>query len=539
MSIFLEKVEKKLKSQQEGRTLGLTLKDLPSPSKLKNCELAAKKIIDWLMEGKRMLLVGDYDADGIMATTIVMSFLREAGFSEGLADYLIPSRLKDGYGVSPNIVEYAKDNYYDFIVTVDNGIAAVEAIDLANKYGIPVIVTDHHTAPKVLPNAEIIVNPRVPGETFPFTMISGATVAWYLVASMRKYLNLQIDIRKWLDFVAITIISDVMPLDNINLPLLKYGMELIKKQKRFIYELIWNEWSTPTINTTEISFSLVPKINAIGRIDDANLGVKLFMSKKREEIKKLYEYISEINETRKNMSRRYTEEAEKYLKELALENNPVIIVRGDFHEGVVGIIAGKLAEKYQKPAYVFSFNKEKQVWKGSGRSVGNIYLYDLTNEASEFIAGFGGHKGAVGLAVKDSQWDNFVNAIIKAGEKIPEEDFKDESLEPINCSIGDINMELIELLKKYAPYGHGNPEPVFLANIDSIEILREMKGGLHFKGIVREGNNWAYSLFFNVKKEEFLKTLNKENLSIIFYPSLKYNPRKREFSYELISTLIG
>jgi len=140
MNHFKKELEEKLQRQQEGRTLGKTLKDLPSPSQLKNCELAAKTIVDWLMEGKRMLLVGDYDADGILATTVFMSFLREAGFSEGLADYLIPSRLKDGYGVSPNIVKYAKENDYDFIVTVDNGIAAVEAVALANEYGIPVII---------------------------------------------------------------------------------------------------------------------------------------------------------------------------------------------------------------------------------------------------------------------------------------------------------------------------------------------------------------------------------------------------------------
>ena len=537
---FLEKLENKLKKQTEGRVVDLSLKDLPSPSQLKNCTFAAKTIIDWLMEGKRMLLVGDYDADGILATTVVISFLREAGFSEDFVEYLIPSRLKNGYGVSPDIVKYAKEKDFDFIVTVDNGISAIPAIDLANEYGIPVIVTDHHTAPKTLPNAYTIVNPRVPGETFPYPYISGATVAWYLVAAMRKELDIAIDIRKYLDFVAITIISDVMPLDNINIPLLKAGMKKIKNRERYLYELIWSDWTAPTINTTEISFSLVPRINAIGRINDANIGVKMFLSKSKQEIKELYDFVSEINEDRKEMSRNYIKEAESIIENQSIKNDNVIIVRNkDFHEGIVGIVAGKLAEKYNKPAYVFSFNEEKQIWKGSGRSVGNIHLYDLTNEAAEFIAGFGGHKGAVGLGVTEDNWDKFVEALKSAANKIPESEFQDESMVPIECTLSDINEETLELLAKYGPYGHMNPEPVFLTEGVSIEIEREMKGGLHFKATVSDETGSAIGLFFNVDKNEFLSKLeSEEEHSILFYPSLKYDLRKDIFTHELICSLL-
>jgi single-stranded-DNA-specific exonuclease len=535
MNKFNKKLEKKLKKQTENR-IEKGLMDLPSPDKLKNCVSAAKKIVSYLLEGKRMLLVGDYDADGIMATTIMIDFLNKAGFGK-LVDYKIPSRLEDGYGLSPNIINYAKENLFDFIVTVDNGIAALEAIELSNSYGIPVIITDHHTAPKILPNAEIIVNPKQPGETFPFKEISGATVAWYVVAALRAELNVPIDIRQWIDYVCITVISDVMPLDNINLAFLSYGLKKIKERKRYIYQLIWDEYSAPTIDTTSLSFALVPMINAIGRIDDANKGVQLFLSKKQLEILPFFEEVKAINEKRKNLSLSSTNMAIESIKD---NDSKVIIVRNkDWHEGIVGIIAGRLAEKYQKPAYAFTYNEKKGIWKGSGRSAGNIHLYDLTNKVSNLTAGFGGHKGAVGLGVKDNLFEEFSSKLTKEATKIPEEEFVDESTIPLECSLSDIDFDTIKVLEKYGPYGQGNPAPIFLTKKVEILVEREMKGGLHFKCKLQNKEASLTGLFFNVNKEDFLKKVEeKDKVDIVFYPSLKFNQKKDSMFFELICTLL-
>lgn len=534
-----ERLEEKLQAQTQHLNVEMALKDLPNPSELKNCNKAAKRIVQYLMEGKRMLVVGDYDADGIMATTVLISFLREAGFSPDIVDYKIPSRLVDGYGVSPNIVYFAEENGFDFIVTVDNGVAAVEAIALANEKGIPVIVTDHHTAPAVLPAAEIIVNPRVAGETFPFPYISGATVAWYLVAALQKELDIKIDIRKYLDFVAITVISDVMPMDNINLAIVRYGMEKIKQRSRYFYELVWDDWQAPTINETSIGFNLVPMINAIGRIEDANLGVKLFTSRSKAEIKELFDFLKETNENRKFMTRQYVKEAEEYLSDLDLDAQNAIVVRNEkFHEGIVGIIAGKLAEKYNKPAYVFGYNKKKGVWKGSGRSVANIHLYDLTTAASEAIFGFGGHKGAVGVAVKEEHFELFEELILKEAAKFEEDDFFDKNLEPIECELHEIDHDVLDIIKKYGPYGNGNPSPMFKTTAQ-IKVTREMKDGLHFKTEIKSDNHSIVGLFFQVEKEVFLEQLENEmDSDILFYPSLKYDLRTQSFSYELFCTLL-
>lgn len=528
----MKNLKEQLIKQTEKRT-ELSLKDLPHFSELNNNIKAAKRILELLYQGKRMLIVGDYDADGIFATTILYSFLRETGFGS-FVEYFIPSRIKDGYGMSPNVVVYAKENYFDFIVTVDNGIAAVDAINMALKDGIEVIITDHHTAPKVLPNVDIIVNPRVDGEKFPYTHISGATVAWYLVAALKSELNSNIDIRKYLDFVAITIISDVMPLDNLNLAFLKYGISLIKERKREFYNLLWNDWTAPTINETSIAFSLVPMINAIGRIDDANVGVDMFTSTDKNQIKKYFNEMKAINEKRKELSRNYVIEAESLLENVDTTES-AIIVRGDFHEGIVGIIAGKLAEKHKKPAYVFSYSEEKHVWKGSGRSYADIHLYDLTSSAAEFIAGFGGHKGAVGVGITDEKFSDFEAKIKETASLIDKELFIDKNISLFECELSEIDLELMSMIDTYGPYGNGNKKPLFKSS-GQIIIDMELKGGLHYKCKINTGGKSYIGLFFNVEKT-FLDSIG-DNVDFTFDPVYKFDAKNKEFSVEFICNLI-
>lgn len=531
---MLLELERKLQEQTKNRFVP-SLKDLPKPESLKNCVKAAERIVYLLSQGKRMLIVGDYDADGIFATTILYSFLQEVGFSF-LVDYIIPSRLKDGYGLSPNIINYALDNGFDFVVSVDNGVAAIEAIDLANKHNLEVIITDHHTAPKILPAVDIIVNPRVPGETFPYTHISGATVAWYLVAAIKNVVNSKIDIRKYLDYVAITIISDVMPLDNLNLALLKYGINEIKQRKRTFYKCVWNDWTAPTIDETAIAFALVPMINAIGRIDDANIGVEMFLSKDEKEIKDYYSIMKDINETRKELSRAFIKEAENVLiSDIDISSNVIIIRNEDFHEGIVGIIAGKLAEKYKKPAYVLSYNHEKNIWKGSARSYANVHLYDLTNKATEYIAGFGGHKGAVGLAVKEDNWNNFVSTLREAANNIPTEDFIDNSLILLDSKINDFDLNLTNLLIKYGPYGHGNKKPSFKVRA-RIKVEKDLKNGLHYKCLLlnEEKDTAIVGLFFNVEDNYLEKVSSAEIFDLKVDPTLSYDLKNDSFKVELI-----
>jgi single-stranded-DNA-specific exonuclease len=514
--------------------------ELYPPSTMLNLEKAGKLLASLLKEGKRTLIVGDYDADGMMATTVLIRFLRDVGFTEEIVDYIIPSRLKDGYGLSSNIIEYALEKEFEVIVTVDNGIAAVEAIKLAKDNGLTVIVTDHHTAPAILPPADIIVCPKQPGETFPFIDISGATVAWYLAYVLRGEFDSQIDMRKYLDYVGITVVSDVMPLNDINIGILNYALKKIKNRERHIYRLIWNDWTAPVIDTTSLSFNLVPLINAIGRINDANIGVKMFLSTDQNEIVEIFSYVQKINEDRKELSRNGTLQSEV---DVALDtevdsSGAAIVVRGEFHEGIVGIIAGRLAEKYQKPAYVFSWNEKKQLWKGSARTYGNVNLYELTVSVSEYVAFFGGHKGAAGLAVSEENFENFAKLLSKKASELDKDLFLNLDLVPVDCKLSEVSIDILNLMEEYAPFGEGNLAPVFKTK-SLVKVKKVLKGGLHYLcDLIDENGNSVEGLFFNIdSSEEFLKLIENE-VNYTFSLSKTYNLHSDTYGFQLICNLV-
>lgn len=530
-----ERIKNRLEPAQALLTKGMTLANLPNPGTMLNNRAAAELLLEKIEDGDQILIVGDYDADGILGTSILYGFLCDIGLGRNV-EYIIPSRLKDGYGLTMNIIDYAIEKGFNTIVTVDNGISAVEPIKKAKENGLTVIITDHHTAPKKLPNADYIVNPKQPGETFPFINISGATVAWYFCCQLKELLGIKIDMRNYLDLAGLTVISDVMPLDNINLIILNYTLRRIKEDKgfRYIYDLAWDERRLPCVNETSIGFDLVPMINAIGRINDANKGVELFLSRDKNRILELFEEVKEINKDRKDKTQNYLSVASL---DVDTSKKAIIIRNKEFHEGIVGIIAGKLAEQHKKPAYVFSWNEEKNLWKGSGRSTGNIHLYDLTNEAVEYTAGFGGHKGAVGIGIKPENYDKFVETIEQKAEEIDEELFFDASSEPIDCNLEELSLEVLDYIETFGPFGEANRLPLFRVKNVNIYPERELTGGRHFATTVKQGNVNMKAMFFHIpNKEYFLEAITEEQ-DIYFNINRNYDPRKEEYGFEIFCKL--
>jgi single-stranded-DNA-specific exonuclease len=542
------KIKAQLERQQDGRVTNLTLKDLPSPSLLKNNIEAGKEIIHRLEKNQKLLIVGDYDADGIFATTILVRFFKDIGYdvkqiedATGKEDilYIVPDRLKDGYGLSTNIINKAKEANIDFIVTVDNGISANEAVELSNSYNIPVIITDHHTAPKVLPNALYIVNPKQPNETFPFIEISGATVAWYLIAGIKQTFSdhkaiSNIHLLNYIDFVALTVISDVMPLTDINIAIFKKGLEIIKLRRREVYRLAWNEWSIPVLDSVDLAFTFIPKINAMGRINDANKAVKLFVSQDITEIGKLWKEFNETNQKRQMMTKEAIKKAVDIVNKDNLQKKKVIVIQGseeEFHEGIVGIIAGKLAELYKRPSYVFA--QKGDILKGSGRSVGDVHLYNLTSKAKKHMLGFGGHKGAIGGAVDKNKWNDFVKALEEGAKDFTEEIFEDNIHKVVDVDLSEIDQDVVELIKKYEPFGELNPSLVLHSKVDDVRILRIMND-LHLKlEIIKDGKSFT-GLLFNVDVKFWINAINNKGISEIdFYLKETYNPRDDSFGFEL------
>jgi len=534
------KLEKRLSNQIKNLIKDKTLSDLPPLNSMlnlvKGVNLFKKLTIE---EGKKTLIVGDYDMDGMMATTILYGFCQDIGLTKDIVNYIIPSRLVDGYGLSPNIIKYAIENEYEVIVSVDNGIAATEAVKMAKDAGLTVIITDHHTAPAVLPEADVIINPKQPGETFPFKEISGATVAWYFVAQLKESLGLKIDMRKYLDLAGLTVISDVMPMNDINLAIFKFTLKKLKERSRFIYELVWDDNKAPVINETAVGFNLVPMMNAIGRIDNANKGVELFISRDKEFIINTFNEVKEINEERKKRTLIYKNNALNELDVSFNHSQKVIIIKNKtYHEGIVGIIAGKLAEIYKRPAYVFSWSEEKNVWKGSGRSTGDVHLYNLTNKAKEFILGFGGHKGAVGLAVKDEVFENFKRTLEEHAMNIEEELFIDKSLEPIDCELEEISLELLDFIETFGPFGEGNKLPK-LRTKAIILPERELSGGLHFSCLAKSNGFKIRAMFFHIRdKNEFIEKIGEgKEVSILFDIQRSYYSKTDTYSCDIFCQL--
>jgi len=518
-------MQKKLKEILDKRQTErgeLLISDLPSPSLIPNLEKAAKRIIENLNKGQRLLIVGDYDCDGMLATTTIFEFFVDLGYANLEADsassvgYIVPDRFIDGYGVSKNMVNYAIDNEFDFIVTVDNGIGAFEAIEYANENDIEVILTDHHTPDKKVPNASIIVNLKYELGDFPCQEISGATVAWYLCAQINKDLNTGIDMRKWLDLVGITVISDVMPLISLNVALAKYAIKSIKNKKRYLFELIFSANKRAVLTATDIGFGFVPMINAVGRLDNAKNAIEILLSRDKGFVRNGFRYLQETNNRRKSLTQELlsliTDQAEKQVENGA---KAIVVKQNDLHEGIVGILAGKLAERYMRPAYVFGWNKAKNCWKGSGRTSGAIQLYDLTYNGKNECIGFGGHAGAVGVAIQKDNFDNWKDKVIDSAKNFKNKDFIPLGEVPVDVSLKEINHNLMDLISSYEPYGQNFPMPKFKAKV-YLSILESYTEGLHWKCLIidSEGNS-SNAMFFHDKN---IATFNGSEVEILFTP---------------------
>lgn len=515
--VMLNKIEKILSDRAKNRNI-IALEDFPEPVLLPGVKEAAKRIIELLDKSKKILIVGDYDCDGIVATSIMIDFFKEAGFGEQV-NFIIPDRFIDGYGVSNSMVDYAIENLFDCIVTVDNGIGANQAIKYARNNNIEVIITDHHTPPQNVPEVDIIVNPKYKLGDFPFMEISGATVAWYVCAQIREELDAPIDMREWLDLVGITAISDVMPLKSLNVTLVNIAVNAIKSGKRYVYDLAFDDNKKHVLTETDIGFGFVPMINAIGRLDNAKRGVEMLVSKDKSFIKKTFNKIQDINNQRKLLNEELLKQIEPLAQEQVDSGKEVIVIfEINLHEGIVGILAGKLAEKYQLPAYVFTYNTRKNIWKGSARTYGDIHLYDLTNKANEFILGFGGHKGACGVAINSDKNAKRFKECLQQPDIIDKNKLvaKDQNIYEVDFSNLD---QLMNILDKYRPYGNGFPEPIFTTEA-FINVENSYKNNLHWKcnfidqsGILKNG--W----FFHDKK---INEVNQQNVNILYSPVRNY-----------------
>ena len=469
-----------------------SLADIPSPDTLPDIALAVDRLLRARESAERVLVIGDYDCDGATSTAVAMLGLQMLGFRQ--LDYVIPSRFEYGYGLSPAIVDLACNEYQaQLIVTVDNGVASVDGVAHANARGVDVLVTDHHLAPELLPEAIAVVNPNIPGATFEGLNLAGVGVIFYTLLALRSRLKLMDDeysqapLPQLLDLVAIGTVADVVPLDKLNRKLVEQGLRRIRTghTRPGILALLEKAGKrAESITTQDIGFGIGPRLNAAGRIADMRLGVQCLLSQTQESAHSLATELNELNTKRRTIEGGMEHDAAEQLARLcrdeALNDESFGMCLKDecWHQGVIGILAGRLKEQRNKPVVIFT-EEDADNLKGSARSITGVHIRDALQEIVArhpgMITKFGGHAMAAGLTLPKARFECFKAAFNEAikqqlnGQHSTREHLTDGSL-----SSSERSLENAMLLASCMPWGQGFEAPSFC---DRFRVLMQKEVG--------------------------------------------------------------
>nr|WP_314462133.1 single-stranded-DNA-specific exonuclease RecJ [uncultured Clostridium sp.] len=507
------------------------LGDLYSPCLLKDMDRAVLILKKKIKQLKPIRIVGDYDIDGVCSTYLLYQAFKETG---AVVDYEIPDRIKDGYGINESIIRAAYDDGIDTIVTCDNGIAAVEQIKLAKDLGMTVIVTDHHDIRKeegeeVLPPGDAIINPKQEACRYPFPEICGGMVAFKLVQAL--YEAFGISEEKWLDmveFAAIATVGDVMKLQDENRIIVKEGLKRIGNTKSLgLLKLIEkNNLDKDQITAYQIGFVIGPCLNAGGRLVTAKLALSLLLCQEEEEADRMAVELKDLNDQRKDMTKAGTDEAVKLVEEHFSQDKVLVVYLPDCHESLAGIIAGRLRERFQKPAFVLTDGEEYV--KGSGRSIESYHMFDALMEVKDLLLKFGGHPMAAGLSLLKENVDQFRKALNEQAD-LTEEDFVKKVWIDVPMPIEYISEPLIEELDLLEPYGQGNEKPLFAQKdlfIRSVRVLGKNRNVVKFSLATKAGTPMDGLLFED--GDSFVEELgDSRQLDVVYYPAVnEYNGNK-------------
>ena len=456
------------------------LSNLLSPADLPEIDQAAKRLADAVVEDQKILIVGDFDADGATSVALCLLALRAMGARH--VDFLVPNRFDYGYGLSPEIVLLAATMEPRVIVTVDNGVASVDGVALANELGIDVVVTDHHLPGDVLPDAFALVNPNVGGSSFGSKAMAGVGVAYYLLSWVRQALRQRqhfvsrgIDepnMAQYLDLVALGTVADVVPLDHNNRILVHQGLLRIQRgmTRPGIAALARvGKRDLTTLSASDMGFALGPRLNAAGRLQDMSVGIRCLVTDDPAEAGQLAAELDGLNQTRREIEQGMVADAEMIMTQITPDPDEmgIAVYHESFHQGVVGIVAGRLREKFHRPAIVFADASEgSDELKGSARSIDGLNIRDLLDSIATKRPGmllkFGGHAMAAGLSIKRVHLPRFQTAFDKAVRAAVTPDMLDAVL----LTDGELakealNLDTVAKLANAGPWGNGFAEPTF------------------------------------------------------------------------------
>ncbi len=490
---------------------------------LKGLDDASELLYQALLDKTNIVIVGDFDADGATSTALMMVALSSMGSSNH--SFLVPNRFEYGYGLTPEIVDIAANQGAEMLVTVDNGISCVAGVNRAKELGLQVIVTDHHLPGHELPNADAIVNPNQPHCPFPSKSLAGVGVAFYVMLALRSYLreknyfaNQNINepnIAQLLDLVALGTVADVVSLDGNNRILVEQGLKRIRagQTRPGIQALIEiANKNQQRLVASDFGFALGPRINAAGRLDDMSYGINCLLAPDLISARAMAVELDDLNKTRREIEQGMQLEAESVFKSLSFDEHnlpsAIALYQQDWHQGVIGIVAGRLKEKYHRPCIVFATGREDeqlqpslQEIKGSARSIPGLHIRDLLEHIDSqnpgLIIKFGGHAMAAGLSITLQNFDKFQNVFNElASQWLKAEDLQSIILSDGELDTNHITLTFAEQLREAGPWGQNFPEPLF----DGIFTLVQQRivGEKHLKLVVEKAGIIIDGIAFNV-----------------------------------------
>lgn len=476
--------EKNIKDEEIKIFLEPTRKDFYDPFELPDMKKAIDRIIKAMDNNEKILVYGDYDADGITSTTIIKRFMKDRKIDVGT---YIPNRLDEGYGLNEEAIKSIADQGYNLIITVDCGITSINEVEQAKKLGVDVIITDHHEPLDEIPKAIAVVDAKRKDNKYPFNQLAGCGVAFKLMQALAKRLEInENEILKYIDIACVGTISDIVPLIDENRTIAKLGLMLLKQtQNAGLKELI-NIIKYKAITSQMVSFGISPRINACGRMGHQEDALELFLTDDPIEARKLATKVEEYNQMRQAIEKRIYEECLEMIPE-DYDGSAIVLGKENWHHGVIGIVSSKITEKYYKPSVLVCFEGENA--RGSGRSVKDFDLHEAIVKCSNHLQTFGGHSMAIGLGLKTCDFDTFkkefeeyVEKNIKKDELTLEIEIDDE------ITSRDLDIETIREITLLEPFGESNTEPVLLFKNLKITGIRSLSDGKHLKLTLQSEN---------------------------------------------------
>lgn len=476
---------------------------LYDPFLLNDMQIAVDAIIDSCNKNEKITIYGDYDVDGITSVSVLKKFFDDMGVC---ADYYLPSRLEEGYGLNNDALDKIAQKGTKLLITVDCGISAYDEVEYAKSLGMKVIVTDHHECPEKLPNALAVVDAKRPDSTYPFSSLAGVGVTFKLIQAISY--KLKFDRKrylKYIDIVALGTIADIVPLIDENRIIVNFGLILMRQTRNIGlqalikvsgYELGEN------LSSTAISFGIAPRINASGRMGKADLALELLLEENIDNAYKMAIELSETNKERQNVEKNIINQAIDMIEADKLYEKDIIVLYNEgWHHGVIGIVASKITELYYKPSILISV--ENGIGKGSGRSIEGFDLHDALSKCTDLLLKFGGHEMAIGLSIEEENLESFSKKVEEIAKEKGTKDLQPVVKIDAEITAENITYDTLKEIELLKPFGEANPSPVFVYKNIKVDGVRLLSNEKHLKLSLKDGMNVFDAIAFNMGNQKY------------------------------------